>query len=882
MRHLIDTPDRRSRARWRALAPLVALACGCVLADTLSHAFPADDAGRAAMRLSAAPSVAWFALASAAGVGAICLRGRGFRAAVLVWIVLLGGGWYSARVLEPRVEAAPLIAAAADRAIVTLEGVALTPPAPLPPPRDRITIPHRPGAGSAFDLSLTGARAGATGEHALRPVRARVRVLLSGKASEDLRAGARVRVTGVLAPVPTPMNPGERDRRLWANQAGEGGTLLAPPGLVVVIPPGERAGLRVRALSAWSAYRSGLRDRAARALAFERALHSDERALRPDADARTQGRALVAAITLGQRSPALREAEGAFRRVGLSHLMAISGFHVVVMTGVLLALLRLAGDRGPVEPLTAALLIGAYLTLVPAHAPVVRAGVMVIALLLAEALGRRHDRVAVLAWVALAVVLWRPLELFTLGFQLSFGLTGALLWIGPRWHARLFPARPLAAARPAHPDASDMLARPFRALVSTSLLCWALAVPLVIAHTGQFSPVAVVATVVATPIIVLALWVGYGALLVGIVAPSVGALAGALLEAIGIAAVRTAHAFDALPGASLHAPSPVPQLPGMIVALAGVVGIAICLASPRVRLTPRLGLALVAVWALALAHGAAFAHRPSPGVAMRLDTLAVGDGACHLIRAPRGAVLWDCGSLSGGLGWRTAPDALRAMGVRRVRAAVVTHPDLDHFAALADLAPRVGLRDLFVGEAFLRAAERDPRGATGDLLAHLRVLGVRVHVVAAGDVVTVGDLRLHFLHPPPGFRHERDNEHSLVASVRTDRLGALSGREHLLLTGDIERDAMDALRRAHPDLSARVVELPHHGSAHGAAHAFIANLEPEIVVQSTGPGRLDDPRWAHARERVGRWLATARDGATSVEWRTDGSLRAGAFRDRAR
>lgn len=66
-----------------------------------------------------------------------------------------------------------------------------------------------------------------------------------------------------------------------------------------------------------------------------------------------------------------------------------------------------------------------------------------------------------------------------------------------------------------------------------------------------------------------------------------------------------------------------------------------------------------------------------------------------------------------------------------------------------------------------------------------------------------------------------------------------------------------------PDLSADLMELPHHGSWREIAAAFLAQVGPEQVVQSTGPARFQLDRWQEAiGERV-RWV-TARDGAVSI------------------
>jgi len=149
----------------------------------------------------------------------------------------------------------------------------------------------------------------------------------------------------------------------------------------------------------------------------------------------------------------------------------------------------------------------------------------------------------------------------------------------------------------------------------------------------------------------------------------------------------------------------------------------------------------------------------------------------------------------------------------------------------------------------------------------LEMQGAGVELVARGDSIRLGDVALRTLWPPrdvpDGFD---DNDTSMVTLIETES-GAV------LLTGDIEGDAMGRLRALVPGLAGvtagGVIELPHHGSAREEAYGFLDWLDPGVVLQSTGPSRLGDERW-DAQRQGRRWLATAERGAIIVELRDEG------------
>jgi competence protein ComEC len=96
----------------------------------------------------------------------------------------------------------------------------------------------------------------------------------------------------------------------------------------------------------------------------------------------------------------------------------------------------------------------------------------------------------------------------------------------------------------------------------------------------------------------------------------------------------------------------------------------------------------------------------------------------------------------------------------------------------------------------------------------------------------------------------------------------------LLLTGDVEPDAQEALLRLNPDLAADVIKMPHHGSGRQSDRFFTA-VGARVATISAG----DDNDYGHPaasalrllREHHVAWWRTDTDGDVAVVVR-DGKL----------
>ncbi len=142
---------------------------------------------------------------------------------------------------------------------------------------------------------------------------------------------------------------------------------------------------------------------------------------------------LLGGMLLGSGSRLEAGTREIFAANGLSHLLSVSGTHLVLLAGLLSVLLQFVPPRR--RRLLLALLLCLYAALCGGRPPVLRALLMSMAVLFG---GAGAERGRLLCFTAIALLLFKPLWLLDVGFQLSFGAAGGLLWLLPRCR-RAFP-----------------------------------------------------------------------------------------------------------------------------------------------------------------------------------------------------------------------------------------------------------------------------------------------------------------------------------------------------------------------------------------------------------------------------------------------------------
>ncbi len=140
---------------------------------------------------------------------------------------------------------------------------------------------------------------------------------------------------------------------------------------------------------------------------------------------------VLKAVLLGDREEISSFWQDKFSYAGVRHLLAISGMHIVIISGLLLSLLEKLNLKEKKYPFSIFLLV-LFILMVGAPPSAVRAGIMGSLFLIAPLLGRKRSSFRSLTLAALFMLLFNPLLLkFDIGFQLSFAATlGIMLFSG--------------------------------------------------------------------------------------------------------------------------------------------------------------------------------------------------------------------------------------------------------------------------------------------------------------------------------------------------------------------------------------------------------------------------------------------------------------------
>lgn len=143
---------------------------------------------------------------------------------------------------------------------------------------------------------------------------------------------------------------------------------------------------------------------------------------------------LIAGILLGDATLLPNELRSAFSNSGTSHIMALSGWNIAIVAGLLHLLgHRLGRARSAPWLLLSTALVWSYTLLVGGGPTIVRAAIMGTLYLLASATGRRGDALTALVVAAVAMTAVAPGVLLDIGFQLSCAATAGIVLLSSRF-----------------------------------------------------------------------------------------------------------------------------------------------------------------------------------------------------------------------------------------------------------------------------------------------------------------------------------------------------------------------------------------------------------------------------------------------------------------
>lgn len=534
--------------------------------------------------------------------------------------------------------------------------------------------------------------------------------------------------------------------------------------------------------------------------------------------------ALLRAFTVGDTRGLEQHDWGVARANGISHLIAISGFHVGVAAvfGAWLCsalywlwpALALRYPHAQAQALFALAAAFGYGALAGFGMPTVRTVVMIAAFAAARCSRRASGSVHALAFALMAILLVNPSAVLEAGFWLSFvGVAFLILCM----------------------DAKGRGVRAFlRELTLGQLVMTTALLPLTMWFFGESSLVGALSNLVAVPFVsfVIVPCALFGMLLLMLCPPlatPVLWLAGWLTHAQWWLLEQTAT----WPGAHWYLPAVKPW--ALMFATLG----AMWLFAPR-------GVPLRALGGLLFLPLLWPARQQLETGAFQAWMLDVGQGLSVVVRTREHALVYDAGARYPSdydLGSAVVVPSLHALGIDRLDVLMISHADNDHAGGAPAVASAFPMARRYSGEPARMRMPMEP--------------------CVAGQQWEWDGVRFRVLSPTAASSNASANDRSCVLLIEGQ-----AGR--LLLTGDIAMDTEPLVAASMAPGPRPVLQVPHHGSKSSSGAGFIAAIRPELAVVSAGWRN----RFGHPKPEVMQRYAaagvpvfnTAVDGAVQIDF----------------
>lgn len=615
-------------------------------------------------------------------------------------------------------------------------------------------------------------------------------VTTPGVLQKNFFEGQPVEITGVLSPPDAPIAEGIFDYRDYLKKLG------------------IYYELKTDATNDWR-----LGENASKKMPWsDRFIAWATRTLTRGLDPNDESTQLLVAMTLGQKTALTDEVSEPFMRSGTMHIFAISGLHIALIAGILLALLRVIQLPRMICGIVVLPLIWFYTAATGWQSSAIRSTIMMSVIIGGWMLNRPGNLLNSLAAAAFIILLWDPLQLFQASFQLSFFVVLSIALLAPplnKIRDHLLQTDPFLPPTlvPRWRRALDKPLHWLTTCLTTSLAAWIGSMPLTAFYFHLFSPVTLLANVIIVPLSGFALMAQLGSMICGAWMPWIGELFNNAAWFFMHLMIGTSDSLTSIPGAYFY----VPAISWMTIGIYFAALIAV--ASGRLNTARRKILGATVLVFIAAIYFLRWQHSLGE---TELTVLPLNGGHAIYVDAAGRKNDWliDCGN-ENAVNFTLKP-FLRAHGVNSIPRLVLTEGDAEDCGGALLLNDLFGVRELWTSPVHFRSS------VYNRIVSQFENGGrpQGPHKILNGGA-EIGDWKV--LYPSGANDFTRADDNALVL------LGKIRGVKILLLS-DLNRFGQSELLSGANNLRADIViaGLPREGEP--LVNALLDAVRPKLIV----------------------------------------------------
>lgn len=615
----------------------------------------------------------------------------------------------------------------------------------------------------------------------------RLMVFLPWRKSSGVRAldvGRTVFVSGVVQEFPRPKNPGEFDYGRYLTLNDIQGIIRADS-----VHPGPESG--PGSVRAWFA---ALRSQFGKIFSRH---HGTEQA------------GFLQGVVFGDRREISADLKESFMLTGTTHILAVSGSNVALIA--LMLYLFFGMLRFPKRWIVILTILGLlfYMLLTGASSSIVRATIMGCVLVIGTAMERRTDIYNSICVAGVIVLLLDPLQLYDVGFQLSFAAVLSIVSIYPKLE-RLVEMIP-----PKWEEVRILI--PVWKVFAVSLAAQLGTLPFTAYYFERVSLVSLIANIIVVPLVGVNLILGCMTLAADALSAAIASVYAALNELLVDILLGFVREAASVPFAAVDTFGF-----GIIHALLfyTVLFAVMNPANPRI-----LKFSVFSV--LLILNGSQYAKMFDVRPLARVTMLDVGQGDAVLLRLTNGShILVDAGPKAFGYdaGKKVLVPFLRRHGISRLDAVVLSHPHSDHIGGLEAVMEAMEVKVIYEADTAVASQLH------GRLRRAAAQFGVPLATAQRGDNISPDpNSRVYVVHPGVENRGSREVNNASVC------LKVVIGRTSMFFSGDAEGEAESEMTRRYGRfLTSDILKTGHHGSSTSSGSQFLDSITPKIALISVG------------------------------------------------
>ena len=505
-----------------------------------------------------------------------------------------------------------------------------------------------------------------------------------------------------------------------------------------------------------------------------------------------------------------KDIKQSFVSSGLLHILAASGMNVAFIYSFFFGLMSLLRINFKLRVVLGMLTVVAYSLMTGLGASVVRATVMLLFVLVGKLIDRDAHSISLLSFVGLLMLIYNPLALNDIGFQLSFVVTFGILLMSPlviKFNNKI----------------KDFLI----GTVTIPVIAQLWVIPIQIFYFNNISLYSVFANIMSVPILMVISFGGFISSLLAMIPPisdKICQLFDIVLNPFLTTLVNISDFWGCLPKSMIQTTHPsIFQVILYYVMLITFTGMMYKEFRDK-YLKPLFTLFSVSflIWLITLV--------PIKNTNLEITAFDVGNADCFLIKTHKNEYIMIDTGKNGYKGGKSQAEIvvlkyLKDRGIKNIDAIVVTHFDNDHCGGVVDMIKGVKVKKIYVNNLNHKSL------AATEIYKTAKENNTEI-ILSGNNREIYGDRYLSLVNYL-GVSTDDDNEDSIITLLTYKDFS-------MLFTGDAGVNGINAVLGYLPE-NLTVLKVPHHG-AHGGLNKEIVNyLKPKYSIISVGENKFGHP-----------------------------------------